>query len=747
MTNTLRAVRFHFAFLALCLTSVSGLRAETLAAAQDGAYTDVCGAIAAAMPGDIVEVFPGARSGQCTVTTPHLTIKGVGTRPSASGDGEFTGWTVAADDTQIENLTFDGSRCAAGSCTAIELLSGSLTLRNVSITGSKVGVKARGAEVNALSIVRCEIASNGINIDVGNIHQFHLQSSYIHDAKGGALVTTAAGENILQGNRLASGSERTASGEVVIAGSAKTLLSGNLLLRASTGSTAGLVQYVAGAGEPGEVVAQRNTFVNAAISGIDFIEAVGDRAPVVRLDGNVLWGDAPARTLTDANTASSNYLGVDRVFGGDSDFRLNGDYVRPNTGASVTDEAAFPLNVGTAAIQQTSRKVRTLAAVGDATPSSITLTSTQVGGSGYVFSNKVFLSGPAPTGGVVVTFTSSNTSVVTMVNSSITISAGQTSGIFAFKTIVPSTLTPVTITAAANGGEASAVVNVGPVSIANVTLGATQIGSNGTITTNRVELTGPAPTTMVITLSSSSSSVTPSATVTIPAGITSNSFTLTAGQVDAATSAVITATHSTGSKSNSIVVLPVGVSSMLLTPTSTSGGVNVLVKVYLNGPAPAEGLNVDLTSSNPGVLPLPPTITAPAGATDVSVVVKPNWVSANTSVNVTAQTEFGTATRSMTVIPTQVAAVQSSSTKVTSGGSATVTVTLTGPAPSGGTIVSLSSSAPAQLSIPSSVLVPAGANQASVVAQAAAVVSSSTSVTVRGTGGGVTKTVAITVAP
>lgn len=699
------------------------------------------------MPGDTIEVVSSVASGQCAVTTPQLTIKGVGARPTITAADGVAGWSIAAADVTIENLAFAGSRCE--DCAAIELLQGSLSLRNVSIQGSDVGLKARDFAGSALTVERCDISANRSNVEVGNIGRFAMISSYIHDAQGGGLVKTAAVENSLRSNRFASGADPSASGELVIAGSAKSEIYGNVLVRSSAASTAGLIQYLDNAaGQPGEIAAERNTLVNAAVSGIQFVEFVGERAPALRLSRNVFWGDSPADAASSAEGASSNYFGADDVFTGDEDFRLNGRFVNSDSGAVAADDSGFPLTtnpVKTMVRKASAEAIRT--AAGGATPKSITLTSSLVGGSGYIFSNMVYLTGPAPSGGVTVAFTSSNTSVVTLVNTSIVIPAGASSGKFAFKSILPSTLTSVTIRATANGGSASATLRVGPVSISRVTLGGSQIGSNGSITTNRVELTGPAPAGgMVVSMSSSTSVVKPTATVTIPAGLTSNSFSLSAGVVSSPTTGVITAKHTTGTQSASISVLPVSASRLLVTPANASGGSSILVKVYLNGPAPAGGLSVALNSSNPTVLPLPPTINVPAGGTELGIIAKLAWVASNTSLTVTATTPYGKVSSLITAIPTQLAGIVPSATSVRSGGSVTFSVRLTGAAPSGGLTVTLSSSNAGAISVPSSVFIPAGAREASVT-RTVGKVSASTAVTITGRGGPATRTTTVTVAP
>jgi hypothetical protein len=86
-----------------------------------------------------------------------------------------------------------------------------------------------------------------------------------------------------------------------------------------------------------------------------------------------------------------------------------------------------------------------------------------------------------------------------------------------------------------------------------------------------------------------------------------------------------------------------------------------------------------------------------------------------------------------------------SPTSVNGGTSSTGTVTLSGPAPSGGAVVYLSSSGPAA-TVPASVTVTAGASSATFAVSTSAV-ATSTQVTISGLYGGTTKTAPLTVTP
>jgi hypothetical protein len=96
--------------------------------------------------------------------------------------------------------------------------------------------------------------------------------------------------------------------------------------------------------------------------------------------------------------------------------------------------------------------------------------------------------------------------------------------------------------------------------------------------------------------------------------------------------------------------------------------------------------------------------------------------------------------------PASLSSISLNPTSVTGGNSSTGTVTLSGPAPSGGAQVTLSSSNTAAARVPSSVTVAAGATSATFAVSTSAV-ASSTSVAISATYGGATKTASLAVAP
>jgi hypothetical protein len=199
--------------------------------------------------------------------------------------------------------------------------------------------------------------------------------------------------------------------------------------------------------------------------------------------------------------------------------------------------------------------------------------------------------------------------------------------------------------------------------------------------------------------------------VHIPAGALSTTFVL--GSTPVVNKVIVNVTATTGSaaKAKSITVNPPALSSMKVQMASMTDGAAQQATVLLTGPAPAGGIAVALSSTNTAAH-IPAVITIPAGASSGVFVIQSDPVTAKVSGLVAAQVGTLKKSTSLTVIPPVISGISSSRGTIVGGDVVDVTVSITGAAPSGGTVVSLTSGNVA-LKVPTSVTVPAG--QTSVV--------------------------------
>ena len=185
------------------------------------------------------------------------------------------------------------------------------------------------------------------------------------------------------------------------------------------------------------------------------------------------------------------------------------------------------------------------------------------------------------------------------------------------------------------------------------------------------------------------------------------------------TTATITGTAGGATTSASLSVMPQGastISGLTISPSSLTSGETGTGTVTLASPAAAGGAAVNLSSSGPAVT-VPAEVTVPAGDTTATFPVTAALVTAPSSATITGSSA-NSASATVNVNPSfehTAGRIVSDSCRafplrlpaVTSGETATGTVTLASPAPAGGVVVGLASNNQAA-TVPVSVTVPAG---------------------------------------
>jgi hypothetical protein len=373
----------------------------------------------------------------------------------------------------------------------------------------------------------------------------------------------------------------------------------------------------------------------------------------------------------------------------------------------------------------------------------------------------------APAGGAVVTLVSSDTALVRP-PSSVFVPEGETAASFAIATSAVAENQLVTInTGTGNDNYRAPEVRVNlrpagapapPASLSTVTLQSPSV-LGGQTTTGTVTLTRPAAAggaSVWVNGSMEGEVVTPSGGVTVPAGSTSASFTITAPQVTSTYWVMIQASYGSSLSGMHGAVLRIDpsqpavpdLSAMSVQPVSTVAGGTLQGTVELVTPAPAGGTTVFLASSDPAAQ-VPATLQIAAGNTTATFTVTTTQVSSMHSAQITAQSGSVTRGEWITIFPdpnggaAQLSTLTTGTSSATGGTSISGTVSLSKAAPSGGASVTLSTSNSSAAQVPPIVTVPAGQSSASFTITTS-VVAANTSVTITGTYG-VSRSATITV--
>jgi hypothetical protein len=638
--NAFRSVGLRAAWL--CIASLTA-SASVLEVGSDRLYKTPCDAIQQAAPGDVILIAEETFSESCSWTTSGLTVRGGGSTTIRVA-ADRTAWHVNASDTVIEGITFLGDDAPEATSAAIEQSGGQLTLRRVRIQATAVGVRSFDSDGSTLTIEEAEVSGNRRNIVVDAIGNFDLSTSSVHDAKGGDSISTAAMRNSFRNNKLVSNSG--GGRELVLRDSRFTQISGNLIGSRESGGSGVLAQYVSTSDAAGDVEITGNTFVSDT-AGVLFVESVGSVAPSTRIERNVFWGGIVDEALGQS-LANSNFFGSAPEFDGNGNPTLAPQGVPADWGAPA---ALLDGNAGAASPEPASSKASSTREVTAPVLRSLVLSADTVVGGSYVRGN-VYLTAAAPAGGVYVRFSSSNTAVAYFLSSTAYIAAGAASASFYVRTGSVAGTAAATLSSAITGSSVSDRLTVTSLALKSVTLEQAELGSYGTTyLNNRVYLSGPAPAGgMVVYLRASNGYVSVPSSVLVAGGATSMNFRITASGVTSIQPVTISAWNSTGQVAANMTVAPVAVQQVELLPSTLVGGTRMLVKVRLNGPAPAGGLTVNVTSSDSTVLRLPATLTAAAGSLYASIMVTPSTVTYTHYVTVRAWVSGGTAKSSVLTV-------------------------------------------------------------------------------------------------
>ena len=367
----------------------------------------------------------------------------------------------------------------------------------------------------------------------------------------------------------------------------------------------------------------------------------------------------------------------------------------------------------------------------------------------------VTLSAPAPAEGAEIALTSSNAAVAP-VPVSVTVPAGATSADFTISTNPlpdPGSIW-VYITAlygSAGRGASMGVASVPPLS--TLSLHPASV-TGGSASTGTVTLSAAAPSRgAVVTLSSSNTAAaTVPVSVTVPAGGTTATFTVATSSVTTSTTTVtITAIGGGPVRTAQLTVTPppppvVTLASLSLTPIIVDGVGTSTGTVTLSATG---GAVVTLSSSNTAAATVPASVSVPSTSTTATFPVTTKAVTTSTTVTITATLGGATRTATLTVNPPPPAVTLASltlqPTSVKGGSPSTGTIRLSAKAPSGGVIVTLSSSQPSIAAVPISITVPAGTTSATFTVSTRRPGSNSTNVTISAELANVLKSTTLTV--
>jgi hypothetical protein len=269
---------------------------------------------------------------------------------------------------------------------------------------------------------------------------------------------------------------------------------------------------------------------------------------------------------------------------------------------------------------------------------------------------QIDLSGLSRAGGPTISLTSSHPDIVP----SMTVTAPANDQLFGFQVFIntnaPAADTDVTITASDGRYSFSDTLRVlappPPPVLADLSVHPTSVvGGNASTGTVVLSAAQASPTVVQVSILDTAPATLPSNdppcppssrchNVTVPAGATSASFTISTSPVSSQFNLNVNATLAGSPGQGALLLITANpnptVSSLSLAPATVTGGNPSTGTVVLSAAAPAGGALVTLTSSHPSVAAVPASVTVPAGATSASFSVTTAVVATDTIPTITA---------------------------------------------------------------------------------------------------------------
>jgi hypothetical protein len=372
----------------------------------------------------------------------------------------------------------------------------------------------------------------------------------------------------------------------------------------------------------------------------------------------------------------------------------------------------------------------------------------------------VMFNGQAPAGGAIVSLSSDSP----MVNppTSVTVAPGSFSASFPIPTSGVTANTTATVTASYGSAFVQAQVTLTPQQppLSLVLSPTSTTGTGGSFAT--VTIASPSSTDEVLQVASSNPSIAsvPNGVV-IPAGSTTGGFNISTSSVSAQTVVTISVSGGGVTKTANLTVNPTAPTTTppptpaapsLLSPAADANVAQPIIFDWSDvANATSYEIQIDDSKNFSASLTFRQTVSVSQATVTGLPAQRLFWrVRAFNSAGVagpfSATRRFTAQGGGSTSSPASLSAVSVSPTSVVGGTAAQGTITLTGAAPSGGAVVTLSSANASVVSVPASVTVAAGASSATFGVNTSTV-AANTGVTITATYGGVSRTTTLTVTP
>jgi hypothetical protein len=237
----------------------------------------------------------------------NVTIEGVGGMAYIVDPTYYVGGkaaiVVGGQNIVLKNLDISGVSVPDGNGAGVRYDQGTLTLDHVALHGNENGILSAPDPTGSITIENSEIYANGVdgsgythNIYIGDIENFTLTDSYIHDANVGHEVKSRAENTTISGNVIADNNS-TSSYSIDLPNGGNATITGNIIEQGPNGTNHTIDDY-GGEGNlhaGNSVIFSNNTIINDGADG-----------PIWANDGNgdVVGSNNTTYNVTDVSGTS-----------------------------------------------------------------------------------------------------------------------------------------------------------------------------------------------------------------------------------------------------------------------------------------------------------------------------------------------------------------------------------------------------------------------------------------------------------
>lgn len=375
-------------------------------------------------------------------------------------------------------------------------------------------------------------------------------------------------------------------------------------------------------------------------------------SPSSVIGGNNLQG----RVTLNAITAAATTITLNVVSGGSAIASMPSSVTVASGATSATWQistnavsSATPVTIS-ATLGTTTQNVSFT--VAPSVPISVTFAPSPIT-SGASSTGQVNFPGPVSANTQVTLMVLSGGTAIASIPPTVTVPAGNSSVTFPVVAAAVTASTVAQVQASANGGSATGNLTVVPPAAPTSLMYSATPLLGGDKTTGKVIVAGSvaAPTTVTLTVVSGANGIASiPATVVVPAGATSAMFSITTASVSSSTAVQISASTSSGTATATLTVMPPVPSSVVFLTNPVNGGSTTQVRVVMQQAVIAPTtVTLSLGSGSDAVKSIPASVTVSAGHNTVVFNMSTYFVTTQTSVQVTATANGGSATGTETV--------------------------------------------------------------------------------------------------